>query len=353
MSSLTTHRTEQRDIALNQWLQTVFAEQNFSHQRLAGDASFRSYHRLQVGNGQSQQKFIIMDAPPDKESVKEFIAVDKLMADFVHVPKLMAVNESEGFIVLEDLGATDFADRLNESSEISEKLYQKALQTLIDLQKIPVERAKNLQNYPLPNYDEALLKREMALFDEWFLPYLGVSLDEKTQQLWLNLQNQIVKDAITQPQVVVHRDFHSRNLMIIHNDLTKDLGVIDFQDAVIGSYLYDLASLLRDAYINVNENWVENKLQDFYKMTDYKNTLDFQQVNYDFNVISFQRHLKVIGIFIRLSQRDGKDRYLANMPKVMQDLLNSLSNLINKNHVYAEFYAWIEQVILPKFQQKF
>lgn len=353
MSSLTTHRTEQRDIALNQWLQTVFAEQNFSHQRLAGDASFRSYHRLQVGNGKNQQKFIIMDAPPDKESVKEFIAVDKLMADFVHVPKLMAVNESEGFIVLEDLGATDFADRLNESSEISEKLYQKALQTLINLQKIPVEVAKNLQNHPLPNYDDALLKREMGLFDEWFLPYIGVNLDEKAQQLWLNLQNQIVKAAISQPQVVVHRDFHSRNLMIIHNDLTKDLGVIDFQDAVIGSYLYDLASLLRDAYINVDENWVETKLQHFYDMTDYKNTLDFQQIKHDFNVISLQRHLKVIGIFIRLSQRDGKDRYLANVPKVMQDLLNSLSNLVNKNYVYAEFYAWIEQVILPKFQQKF
>lgn len=195
--------------------------------------------------------------------------------------------------------------------------------------------------------------REMSLFDEWFLPYIGVNLDEKTQQQWLNLQNQIVKDATAHPQVVVHRDFHSRNLMIVHNDLNQDLGVIDFQDAVIGSYLYDLASLLRDAYINVDENWVETNLQHFYNMTTYKNTLDFQQVKNDFNVISLQRHLKVIGIFIRLSQRDGKDRYLANMPKVMQDLLNSLKNLVSKNQVYADFYAWIEQVVLPKFQQKF
>ncbi|ELA08489.1 aminoglycoside phosphotransferase [Moraxella macacae 0408225] len=341
----------QRDAALYQWLQSVF-DQPFSYQRLAGDASFRRYYRLQVDNHKTKQPFIVMDAPPNQESIKEFIAVDKLMADFIHVPKLIAVNEAQGFIVLEDLGTTDFADKLNENATNQEKLYQKALQTLINLQKISITNAKNLQHHPLPNYDESLLKREMSLFDAWFLPYIGIALDENTQQLWLNTQNQIVKDVASHPKVVVHRDFHSRNL-IVTNELTYELGVIDFQDAVIGSYLYDLASLLRDAYINFDENWVETNLQYFYANTDYKNTLDFQQVKQDFNTISLQRHLKVIGIFIRLYQRDKKDRYLANLPKVMQDLLISLKNLINKNQVYADFYAWIEQTVLAKFQQKF
>ncbi|WP_410472267.1 aminoglycoside phosphotransferase family protein [Faucicola mancuniensis] len=332
----------QRDTDLHAWLSQIFADQHFEHHRLAGDASFRSYHRLTVDN----EKYIVMDAPPAKESVKEFIAVDTLMADFVHVPKLVAVNETQGFIVLEDLGATDFADKIGVDTTTTENLYQKAMQTILKIQQIPLENAKNLQNHVLPNYDETLLKREMALFDEWFLPYINVTLDEKSQQLWQNVQNTIVEQVTNHQQVVVHRDFHSRNLMIVNNDLTQDLGVIDFQDAVIGSYTYDLASLLRDAYINFDENWVNEKLTKFYELANID--VDFNQFKTDFNVMSMQRHLKVLGIFVRLFQRDGKNRYLANLPKVFADLLFSLENLTNNNVDFNNFYQWLNDEVMPK-----
>lgn len=337
--------TSERDNQLHTWLTTVFPNQDFTHDRIPGDASFRGYHRLSVGN----DKYIVMDAPPDKESVKEFIAVDKLMADYVHVPKLFAIDETQGFIVLEDLGDTDFAediatDLTSEDMAKTERHYEHAMQEILDIQKIDIEKAREI----IPDYDEALLRREMSLFTEWFLPYIGVSLNQETEQLWQTVQADIVKQVISQQQVVVHRDFHSRNLMVLAN--SDDLGVIDFQDAVVGSYTYDLASLLRDAYINFDENWVNQHLQKFYDMANIDK--DFDQFKTDFNVMSMQRHLKVLGIFVRLFQRDGKDRYLANLPKVFDDLLYSLGTLKESNPNFNKFYHWLKTDVQPKFEQK-
>lgn len=340
----------QRDNQLHQWLTTIFNEK-FEHERLLGDASFRSYHRLIVNQGEkNQQNYIFMDAPPDKESVKEFIAVDKLMTGYVHVPKLIAINEEQGFIVLEDLGKTDFADKIGEYNEQTRALYQKAMQTILAMQKIDINHAKQI----LPNYDETLLKKEMALFEEWFLPYIGVKLDEKTNKIWQNLQNHIVNQVTTQPQVLVHRDFHSRNLMIVNDDVNQDLGVIDFQDAVIGAYTYDIVSLLRDAYVNWTKEQTEVWFDEFYAMlnTSLPN-LSKAQFTLDNMIMGLQRHLKVLGIFVRLYERDGKSRYLANLPRVMQDTLLEAKYLAEQEGgVFAEFYQWLDSDIKLKFNEK-
>lgn len=347
--------TAQRDTALHTWLQQVFPNQSIAHQRLAGDASFRAYHRLQVTDTNDKtQHYIVMDAPPDKESVTEFIAVAKLLKNHeVNTPDIVAIDENQGFLVLEDFGATDFADKIGKNIPDSDDLYQQAMQTLLTIGKIDSALAQNQAK--LPSYDTALLGREMGLFSEWFLPYIGVTLDDNAETLWQNTQNAIIAQVTAQPQGLVHRDFHSRNLMILgHN---QPLGVLDFQDAVIGAYTYDLASLLRDAYIDFDEHWVSQQLAKFYQLANIEQNYgkSLAEFTADFNVMSMQRHLKVLGIFIRLSQRDGKDRYLANMPKVMADLMHS-AKWLNDNTDNAEFkafYEWLNQMVLPKFNDKF
>ena len=341
-------KQQSREQQLHTWLTQVFPNQSLQHEKIPGDASFRSYHRLTVDN----QHYIVMDAPPEKESVKEFIAVDNLMAGHVHVPKMIATDEQQGFIVLEDLGNTDFADviakDLTDAGELAktERYYQQAMQAMQAIQKIDINDAKAV----IPSYDDALLRREMGLFSEWFLPYLGVTMTPDLETLWQDLQSDIIQQVIAQPQVVVHRDFHSRNLMVLNH--SDELGVIDFQDAVIGAYTYDLASLLRDAYINYDETWVNTHLAHYCQLAQIDKSL--AEFTVDFNIMSMQRHLKVLGIFVRLFKRDGKDRYLVNLPKVFNDLLTCLKAISQRDvlHTFDKFADWMTAIVEPAFHQK-
>lgn len=341
-------KQQSREQQLHTWLNEVFQNQSLQHEKIPGDASFRSYHRLTVDN----QHYIVMDAPPEKESVKEFIAVDNLMAGYVHVPKMIATDEQQGFIVLEDLGNTDFADviakDLTDAGELAktERYYQQAMQAILAIQKIDIDDAKAV----IPSYDDALLRREMGLFSEWFLPYIGVTMTPDLETLWQDLQSDIIQQVIAQPQVVVHRDFHSRNLMVLNH--SDELGVIDFQDAVIGAYTYDLASLLRDAYINYDETWVNTHLAHYHQLAQIDKSL--AEFTVDFNIMSIQRHLKVLGIFVRLFERDGKDRYLVNLPKVFNDLLTCLKAISQRDehHTFDKFADWMTAVVEPAFHQK-
>ena len=341
-------KQQSREQQLHTWLTEVFQNQSLQHEKIPGDASFRSYHRLTVGN----QHYIVMDAPPEKESVKEFIAVDNLMAGHVHVPKMIATDEQQGFIVLEDLGNTDFADviakDLTDAGELAKtaRYYHQAMQAILAIQKIDINDAKTV----IPSYDDALLRREMGLFSEWFLPYIGVTMTPDLETLWLDLQSDIIQQVIAQPQVVVHRDFHSRNLMVLNH--SDELGVIDFQDAVIGAYTYDLASLLRDAYINYDETWVNSHLAHYHQLAQIDNSL--AEFTVDFNIMSMQRHLKVLGIFVRLFERDGKDRYLTNLPKVFNDLLTCLKAITQweERPTFDKFNDWMTAVVEPAFHQK-
>lgn len=311
-----------RQQRINQWLHSVLTD-NFHIESLAGDASFRRYHRIHLDNAE-KTIYILMDAPPEKESIIEFIQVAELMADYVNVPDIIAKNIDEGFLLLQDFGKVEFAHLLKGATkEEVNQYYQQAMQALINIQKIPLE---NGQKINLPNYDKALLMQEMDLFTGWFLPYVNVEQTVEFGQLWEQFTRELIAQIEPQPQVIVHRDYHSRNLMQDKNP-QNSLGIIDFQDAVIGAYSYDIISLLRDAYTNFEKIQINQWLADFYQMlpSEIQQKQDFQQFHQDVIIMAVQRHLKVLGIFVRLSERDGKDRYLNNIPKVMNDLLYALN----------------------------
>ena len=229
------------------------------------------------------------------------------------------------------------------------------MQTLIALQQVPVETAKD--KHQLPDYNEELLNREMDLFSDWFIPHIEVSLDAS---LWQTVKTTLINEILRQPQVVVHRDYHSRNLMQDQADHSR-LGVIDFQDAVIGAYSYDLVSLVRDAYVDWPEVQISSWIKDFWqrqKNAELTTTDSAEQLENDVNVMGVQRHLKVLGIFIRLFERDGKSRYLADIPKVMSDLLFELDWLSKQGseevkQALIPFNQWIEETVLPAYQAKF
>ncbi len=350
---------------LENWLQQIFADQTFTLDSLPGDASARKYHRIQLFDKDSLDsddmtrypvaRYIVMDSADEQQAMQQFVNITKLMAPLINVPEIVAQNMAQGFLVLQDFGATEFAQLLVDVSNTkADDYYQLAMKTLIDLQKISVQRAK--KEHQLPDYDKAMLDREMDLFHDWFVPYIGVSLDKT---LWHNLKMALISDILAQPEVVVHRDYHSRNLMQDQADHSR-LGVIDFQDAVIGAYSYDLVSLVRDAYVEWPESQVSQWIHDFWQMqkqADLATADSPEQFENDVNVVGIQRHLKVLGIFIRLSERDGKDRYLADIPKVMRDLLFELNWLAERGDTVIKqailpFNQWVEAV-LPAYDYKF
>lgn len=350
-----------RQQQLENWLQQVFEDQTFILDSLPGDASARQYHRIQLFDANSSDdtpaaRYIVMDSADEQEAMQQFVNVTKLMAPAINVPELIAQDMAQGFLVLQDFGATEFAHLLVDAPTAKvNDCYQLAMKTLVDLQKTPVQTAR--VEHELPDYDSAMLNREMDLFRDWFIPYIGVSLNEK---LWENLKSALIDDILIQPQVIVHRDYHSRNLMQDQADHSR-LGVIDFQDAVIGAYTYDLVSLVRDAYVEWPESQVSSWVNDFWQLQQLATlpTADSaEQFEHDLNVMGVQRHLKVLGIFIRLSERDGKNRYLADIPKVMSDLLLELNWLAEQGNdamklAVLPFNQWLQDSVLPAYQDKF
>lgn len=350
-----------RQESLECWLKQVFENQTFTLESLPGDASARRYHRIQLVAGGTDDttkiaRYIVMDSADEQDAMQQFINVAKLMSQAINVPTLIAQDVTKGFLVLQDFGAVEFAHLLVGATPAQvNDYYQSAMQTLVALQQIPVETAKS--QHQLPDYDAAMLTREMDLFSEWFIPHIGVTLDTS---LWENLKSALIEEILLQPQVIVHRDYHSRNLMQDQADNTR-LGVIDFQDAVIGAHSYDLVSLLRDAYVEWSEAQVTQWIHDFWQLQKQAGlaTADSaEQLESQVNIMGVQRHLKVLGIFIRLYERDGKSRYLADIPKVMRDFLFELEWLSTKGsarlqQVVLPFNQWIMDTVLPAYQTKF
>lgn len=316
----------------------------FRVESLAGDASFRRYHRIYMNaGGGGHTTYLLMDAPPDKESVVEFVNVAEIMTSAVNVPDIIARDIERGFLLLQDFGTVEFAHLIRDDADNVNAYYTRALQTLADLQTLPTD-------VNLPAYSDEKLSAEMDLFTEWFLPYVGVSLTEDAKSMWQTFKDDLIEQIKLQPKVVVHRDYHSRNLMA---DKGSDaLGVIDFQDAVIGAYSYDLVSLVRDAYVDFHETWVNARIGEFHAIKGLNiNVDDFIR---DVNIMGVQRHLKVLGIFIRLSERDGKNRYLEDIPKVMKDLNAELEWLQSHGEQSIEpFYAWLKAHVLPSYHANF
>jgi aminoglycoside/choline kinase family phosphotransferase len=276
----------------------------------SADASFRRYFRIESKNP-NFKTLIVMDAPPQHEPLDAFLKVDLLLENAgLNVPKILEKNIAEGFLLLNDLGTKTYLAELNEAS--ADSLYKDATHALVQMQ---------LASKPnvLPNYDETLLQRELDLFPEWYLKkHLQMTLTEMQDSQIKQAFTLIIENNLAQAKVYVHRDFHSRNLMVT---TLNNPGVIDFQDAVYGPITYDASSLWRDAYIAWPEERVIDWVIKFWEagrkaglaMPD-----DFGQFYRDFEWMGLQRHLKVLGIFARLFHRDGKDGYLKDIPLVLE-----------------------------------
>jgi len=293
---------------LHDWLRPQFPEAAPSIAPASADASFRRYFRVTAG----ERTFIAMDAPPAHEDCKPFIAVARLFGDAgVHVPTVLAQDLQQGFLLLTDLGSTTYLEALDEAS--ADKLYRDAIDALIRIQLASRPGA-------LPEYDQALLTRELRLFPDWYVSkHLQATLSASQNDVLEAVFAAILRNNLAQGQVYVHRDYHSRNLMVTE----PNPGILDFQDAVYGPVTYDLASLFKDAYIS----WDEERVLDWVirywekaKKAGLPVPHDFAAFYRDFEWMGVQRHIKVLGIFARLFHRDGKAGYLNDMPLVMNYL---------------------------------
>ena len=301
------------DLRLNEikgWIATFDspALQPASLRPASADASFRRYFRAEDEEGRS---WIVMDAPPPQEDVQPFLHVGRLFAQTgVSVPTVVQQDVERGFLLLSDLGSTTYLQAL--SPDTAHKLYLDAIDSLVLLQT---------QSQPdvLPEYDRELLLREMNLFPEWYVgKHLGIALNDKQQAALNGVFELLLANNLAQPQVYVHRDYHSRNLMVLPQG---NPGILDFQDAVFGPITYDLASLLRDAYIQWDEELVLDWVIRYWERARRAGlpvNPDIDAFYRDFEFMGLQRHLKVLGIFARLYHRDGKDGYLNDLPLVME-----------------------------------
>jgi len=317
LSQLSLERMSQ----LESWLNSIPAHELVDIRPASADASFRRYFRVTDKN--TGKTFIVMDAPPDKEDCKPFIHITRLLRKVnVNAPDIITMDLEQGFLLLDDLGDRQYLDQLDENN--SDDLYNDALMALINMQHI--------QDH-LPPYDDQRLRDEMGLFEPWYLnKHLGIRLDDEQKSVLDSIYNLLVESALDQPQVFVHRDYHSRNLMLLDED---NPGVIDYQDAVIGPVTYDLVSLFKDCYLEWPRNKVEYWLDRYLQLTSIDIPVDRSQFIRWFDLMGVQRHLKVLGIFARLNYRDGKSQYLNDLPltlKYVVDTCNQydeLSPLLN------------------------
>lgn len=307
---------QQRQQQLQNWFcasaDTIAAQLGLNHLPQAplvacsSDASFRRYFRWQA-DGHS---LLLMDAPPPQENCAPFVAMAQLLKQHgLHVPQILAQDLEQGFLAISDLGQQTWLEYFQADSANSaqaQQLFPLAINCLLQLQQIQVS---SLQ---LPHYDQALLRRELELFPEWFIGReLGITLNHEQQQLWQHSSQLLIDSALQQNHVLVHRDFMPRNLMLSQ----PNPGLIDFQDAVIGPISYDLVSLFKDAFISWPPQLVEQMQQAYWQQAlelGLPVPASWPQFQRDCALMGAQRHLKVIGIFARICHRDGKPRYLAD-----------------------------------------
>ncbi len=310
----------QRLETLTAWLAATLPGRAFELAPASADASFRRYFRVTFADGAPSR--IVMDAPPAHEDCRPWLHAGTLFrAAGAHVPEVLAQDLEQGFLLLSDLGSTTYLSALKAQDDAprAAHLYADALGTLAAMQAASRPGV-------LPEYDRALLTRELMLFPEWYVArHKGVTLSEREQATLQAAFERILAVNLAEPQVFVHRDFHSRNLMLLEpgDGLGPNPGVIDFQDAVYGPISYDLVSLFKDAYLRWDEEFTLDLLIRYWetaKKLGLPVRAQFADFHHDYEWMGVQRHLKVLGIFARLYHRDGKDGYLADMPLVMDYL---------------------------------
>lgn len=314
-----------RQNALNKWLEEILAPSQFLIKPLAGDASFRRYFRLFHDN----KTRIIMDAPPDKESIEPFLLVTNLLKEFgICAPTIHNLDKEQGFAVLEDFGDTLLLNKLNSIS--ADELYKAALSTLIRMQQTPTKGAT-----PLPCFDQSFILHELNLFKEWFLQaYLKIKLSSAEELLLEETFDWLSKEILKQPQVFIHRDYHSRNIMLLQENAPVELGIIDYQDAMCGPLTYDLVSLLKDCYIQWPREQVITWLTYYYDQAPAAKQYSLPHFIQAFDYCGLQRHLKVLGIFSRLYLRDNKPNYLRDLPLTLHYVTACLEGHEDLNAFY-------------------
>ena len=314
-------RLQQLEVWLDEQLPILFNAQDWGPvppatlTAASSDASFRRYFRWEGGG----RTFVVMDAPPPQENCKPFVDIAHLLAKSgVNVPKIYAEDLPRGFLLLNDLGRKTYLDVIDEQN--ADQLFADAIDALLAFQQLPMEA-------PLPSYDVALLRRELELFPEWYIRrHLGVELDAQQQDLWQRVSDRLIESALAQPKVLVHRDYMPRNLMISE----PNPGVLDFQDAVYGPVTYDITCLFKDAFLSWPQGRVREWQRGYWERAGQAGIpvhRDFDDFLRASDLMGVQRHLKVIGIFARICHRDGKPRYLADVPR---------------------FFAYIEAVIADR-----
>jgi aminoglycoside/choline kinase family phosphotransferase len=303
-----------REEEIRIWVNT-YLKGEFQWEPASADASFRRYFRVFKGN----QSYILMDAPPKKESIQPFLEVANRLKDAqVNVPKIYVFDIELGVILMHDFGPTTYLGAI--SKDNATKLYGDAANALICIQK-------NIDTKKMQHYDKNKMYEEMNLFVDWYLiKYKNIALSKTDISIIDQSFKLIAKKVSLQPQVFVHRDFHSRNLMFL-TDPKINPGILDFQDALIGPITYDLVSLLKDAYVEWDEEFIIDQSVRYWDKAKKENLPiqgDFSKFYEDFELMGVQRHLKVLGIFSRLSIRDKKNQYLDDIPLVEKYLWNTI-----------------------------
>jgi len=297
---------------------------------VSGDASFRRYFRQHTTTGQ----YIAVDAPPEKENSEPFITIGQAwFKQGIAVPKIITADLKQGFMLLSDMGDQLLFPVLNEAS--AEGLYHQAMDALIEIQQTQLD---------LPLYDAELLDREMALFTDWYLgEHLEFELSPQEQNMLTSTFETLRESALGQIQVPVHRDYHSRNIMVLEDD---SLGIIDFQDAVLGPVTYDLVSLLRDCYVAWPLEHVQQWARDYFekaRAAGIVGAISDEQLMLWFDWMGIQRHLKAVGIFARLNHRDGKSGYMNDIPRT----LNYIVEVSSQYASLDEFHQWLTRRLMP------
>ena len=306
-----------REIQFSAWLSTLqsqFDLQLHTIKRASADASFRRYFRIESVHA----SFIVMDAPPDKENCSSFVHISQLMLTAgLKVPRVLQWHQELGFMLLDDLGSQTILQYLNTNKSTDPlALFDQSTDALIKWQVASIPHV-------LPDYDQNLLLRELLLFEEWYVnSYKKITLNTKDKSDLHNLFNLLIRHNLDSQMVYVHRDFMPRNLMVSENDDDTRLGILDFQDAVYGPITYDIASLLRDAFISWDEAFVLDVTIRYWHKAKSAGLLRHHDWDSDFGSfykavewMGLQRHLKVAGIFARLGLRDHKPLYLADTPR--------------------------------------
>ncbi|WP_394146686.1 aminoglycoside phosphotransferase family protein [Shewanella atlantica] len=330
--------SDPRFLALNAWLNHIFDNQ-VAPELISGDASFRRYFRVRHGD----ESFIVMDSPPKLIKVMPFVKLaNALRGKGVDVPQVIEINAEEGFLLLSDLGDMQLLSVL--TIDNVDKYYGQAL-TLLNRVASVMDDGETA----LPLYDDEFVKRELDIFTDWLINHhLNIEVDATTRTMLDGVYTLLINNAAQQPKVGMHRDYHSRNLMLDN----EKLSVIDFQDAVIGPVTYDAVSLLRDCYIRWPEELVERLMLQHYEQQLESGVIDkgLSVATYRrwFDLMGLQRHIKAAGIFARLNYRDNKPAYMNDIPLTLE----YIQDVSGRYPELSSFAHWIESLIIPGFKEK-